>query len=90
MGLRRQDTRPDMPGYYKKNENRYRYCGEYHEEGFRCTRERGHKTPHAAHVPMGVPDTTEEVKDADGNVIGVQVKAGMQNTINMQIATWDK
>jgi hypothetical protein len=88
--LRRQEIRPDMPGYYKKNENRYRYCGNFHDEGFRCTREMGHKGDHAAHVPMGVPDSTEEIKDAEGNIIDVRTKPGMQNTINMQIATWSK
>ena len=81
MPLERKEILPGQPGYYQKNENRYKYCNDMNdEEGmFRCTREIKHKGPHAAHIIKGVEGTT----DNEGNVI-----PGMKNTVNVQLATW--
>jgi hypothetical protein len=79
MAINKEQIHPGQPGYYEKNENRYRYCNDFHDEGYRCTRTIKHKPPHAAHIVMGVEGTV----DAEGNV-----KPGAKNTENVQIATW--
>jgi hypothetical protein len=88
--FKRQETRPDMPGYFPKNQNRYRYCNDFHDEGFRCTRPQGHKGPHAAHTTMGVEGTTETIRNEANEVVEIRVKPGMKNTQDVQIATWDE
>jgi len=94
MALERKTVRPTEPGYFPKNQVRYRYCNDFHDEGLRCTRQMGHKwdgqrEKHAAHVTMGVENSTEEVRDKDtGELIEIRVKPGMKNTEDVQIATW--
>jgi hypothetical protein len=88
MSLKQQRIEPGQPGYFEKNENRYRYCNEFHQEGFRCTRKQGHRPPHAAHTVMGVEGSTENVFNDKGELIEVRVKEGAKNTMNVQIATW--
>jgi hypothetical protein len=90
MALKKEQIRPGMPGYFEKNMNRYRYCNNYHLEGYRCTRVINHHGPHAAHVEMGIAGTTEEIRNEAGEVIEIRVKPGMHNTENLQIATWSK
>jgi hypothetical protein len=86
--LERKEIHEGQPGYYKKNIIRYRFCSSFHDEGLRCTRQMGHQGAHAAHVVMGIKDSTEEIKNEQGEVIDVRVKTGMKNTEDVQIATW--
>jgi len=89
MALDRKEIHDGQPGYYPKNQIRYRFCNNFHDEGLRCTRQMNHKGPHAAHVVMGIKDSTEEVKDPNtGEVIDIRIKPGMKNTEDVQIATW--
>ena len=86
--LVRQEVHEGQPGYYPKNQIRHRFCNAFHDDGLRCTRQANHPGPHAAHIVMGVQGSTEEVKNAAGEVIDVRVKPGMKNTEDVQIATW--
>jgi hypothetical protein len=79
--LVKQEIHKGEPGYYDKNENRYKYCNDFHDEGFRCTRARNHAGPHAAHIVMGVRNTAHI--DPEGNLT-----VSPNNTENVQIATW--
>ena len=86
--FKREDIREGQRGYYKKCLIRYMVCNNSDYPGYRCTRETGHAKPHAAHTVMGIPGTTEEIKDENGMVIDVRVIPGMKNTEDVQIATW--
>jgi hypothetical protein len=79
--LKRNEVVEGQPGFFEKNENRYRYCNDMNDEDgiFRCTREIKHKGAHAAHIVRGIKGTI----DADGNII-----PGMKNTEVVQLATW--
>jgi hypothetical protein len=80
MSLNRKEIRPGDVGYFPKNQNRYRYCNAFHDEGLRCTRHIHHKGPHAAHYTLGIPDT---IDPETGNI-----REGTINSIDVQIATW--
>jgi hypothetical protein len=86
--LERKEIHEGQPGYYPKNQIRYRVCSSFHDEGLRCTRVMNHAGPHAAHIVMGIKDSTEEIRNEKGELVDIRVKTGMRNTEDVQIATW--
>jgi hypothetical protein len=82
MPLNKTELLPGMPGYWEKNNNRYRFCNNFHDEGFRCTRPMNHAGPHAAHTTRG--GATKINKNEQGEITTIDT----EKDVNVQIATW--